>query len=230
MSNKKSLSDKLTYAYLRKIKKWMFCPACQKGKMSINKSGTIWTCEDCSYQLANAVFEGDYVFWFCEECGTYLNNQDGFDRHAQNHICQNCGYENDTTFDNIKGMCSDCGKLIPDPDATLCLDCKQARREKAKQWLITAGKVVGTVAAVAGVAYLSSQSNEQEDSNMKLIPESDNYNDDIVYGLGDGEFPTCKYCGSKMTIFDDWTWYTCPECEGMAKTINGKATWSNEIF
>lgn len=175
MSNKKSLSDKLTYAYLRKIKKWMFCPACQKGKMSINKSGTIWTCEDCGYQLANAVFEDDYVFWFCDECGTYLNNQEGFDRRAQKHICQSCGYENDTTFDNIKGMCSDCGKLIPDPDATLCLDCKHARREKAKQWLITAGKVVGAVAAVAGVAYLASQSSD--DDSTDYLPITDGYDE-----------------------------------------------------
>ena len=143
--------------------------------MSINKSSTIWTCEDCGYQLANAVFEDDYVFWFCDECGTYLNNQDGFDRHAQKHICQNCGYENDTTFDNIKGTCSDCGKLIPDPDATLCLDCKQARREKAKQWLIKAGKVVGVVAAVAGVAYLASQSSD--DDSTDYLPTTDGYDE-----------------------------------------------------
>ena len=30
----------LTYAYIRKIKKWMFCPACQHGKMTINKAST----------------------------------------------------------------------------------------------------------------------------------------------------------------------------------------------
>ena len=37
----------LTYAYIRKIKKWMFCPACQNGKMTINKKSTLWICEDC---------------------------------------------------------------------------------------------------------------------------------------------------------------------------------------
>lgn len=230
MRKRKSLTEKLTYAYIRKIKKWMFCPACQEGKMTINKSSTIWTCEDCGYQLANAVFEDDYVFWFCDECGVYLNNQEGFDRYAHKHICENCGYENDTTDENIKGVCSDCGKLIPDPDATLCLDCKQARREKAKQWLITAGKVVGAVAAVAGTVYLASQSSEEEGTSVKILPEDDNYNDDIVYGLGEGKFPTCKSCGSKMTIFDNWAWYTCPECGDMVRIIEDEVVWENEIF
>ena len=45
----KSIVNKLTYAYIRKIKKWMYCPSCQKGKMSINKKSTVWTCEDCGY-------------------------------------------------------------------------------------------------------------------------------------------------------------------------------------
>ncbi len=64
----------LTYAYIRKIKKWMFCPACQNGKMTINKKSTLWICEDCGYILSADEFEDDYVFWFCDECNTYLNN------------------------------------------------------------------------------------------------------------------------------------------------------------
>ena len=27
---KKNFQDKITYAYIRKIKKWMLCPACKK--------------------------------------------------------------------------------------------------------------------------------------------------------------------------------------------------------
>ena len=145
---RKSIVDTLTYVYIRKIKKWMFCPACQNGKMTINKKSTLWICEECGYKLSADEFEDDYVFWFCDECNTYLNNQDGFDRYATRHICQKCGYENDTTFDNVKGICSDCGKTIPDPDATLCIDCKQARKAKTKERLNTAGKFV-VVAAVA---------------------------------------------------------------------------------
>lgn len=157
---KKSLTEKITYAYIRRIKKWMFCPACQDGKMVINKKSTLWQCEDCGYQLSADEFEDDYVFWFCDECGTCLNIQEGFDKTASKHICTKCGYENDTTFDNIKGVCIDCGKIIPDPEQTLCANCKIARKEKSKERLKTATKVVGVAAAVAGVAYLASQATD----------------------------------------------------------------------
>lgn len=162
---RKNIVEWVTYAYIRRIKKWMFCPACQSGKMTINKKSTMWTCEDCGYRLSADEFEDDYVFWFCDECGTYLNTQEGFERQGSRHICRNCGYENDTTFENIKGTCSDCGKTIPDPDATLCADCKQLRKKKAKEWLIKAGKVVGVVAAVAGATYIASQSTSDDGDN-----------------------------------------------------------------
>lgn len=157
---KKSLTEKITYAYIRKIKKWMFCPSCKDGKMVINKESTMWQCEDCGYQLSADEFEDDYVFWFCDECGTYLNIQEGFDRTASKHICTKCGYENDTTFDNIKGVCIDCGKTTPNPEQTLCDNCKIARKEKSKERLKTAAKVVGVAAAVTGVAYLASQATD----------------------------------------------------------------------
>ena len=97
---KKSVADRLTYAYIRKIKRWMFCPACQNGKMTINKKSTMWTCEECGYQLSADEFEDDYVFWFCDECKTFLNKQEGFNRGAVKHICTECGFENDTTYIN----------------------------------------------------------------------------------------------------------------------------------
>ena len=89
---KKSVADRLTYAYIRKIKRWMFCPACQNGKMTINKKSTMWTCEECGYQLSADEFEDDYVFWFCDECKTFLNKQEGFNRGAVKHICTECGF------------------------------------------------------------------------------------------------------------------------------------------
>ena len=172
--NNKSILDRLTYAYIRKIKKWMFCPACKDGKMNINKNSTMWICEKCGYKLSEDEFEDNYVFWFCDECESYLNIQEGFDRKSKKHICKKCGYENDTSFSNIKGICSDCGKIISDTDATLCKDCKQVRKEKAKQWVINAAKVVGTVAAVAGVAYLASQpTSDDEEAEHKYLPEKD---------------------------------------------------------
>lgn len=170
----KKFSDAITYAYLRKIKKWMFCPNCQDGKMTIDKKSTIWTCSNCGYTLSVDEFEDDYVFWFCDECGTYLNVQEGFDRTAIRHTCGNCGYENDTTFDNVKGICSDCGTIIPDADSTLCDECKKARQEKAKAWLATAGKVAGVVAAVAGTIYAVSQSaGDDEDDSVDSLKLTD---------------------------------------------------------
>lgn len=160
----KNFIDAVTYAYLRKIKRWMFCPNCEDGKMTIDIKSAVWTCSNCGYSLSADEFEDDYVFWFCDECGTYLNIQEGFDRTAARHICSNCGYENDTAFDNTKGVCSDCGTIIPNANSTLCEKCKKDRKEKAKAWLATAGKVVGVVAAVAGTIYAVSQ-NTGDDEN-----------------------------------------------------------------
>ena len=128
--NRKKLSDKLNNFYIKNIKKWMFCPVCKKGKMIIAKKLNLWICEDCNYQLSNKEFENNYVFWFCDECESYLNNQDGFDITSNKHICRNCGYENDTTENNIKGCCSDCGKLISNPEATICVECRNIRKKK----------------------------------------------------------------------------------------------------
>ena len=229
----KSIVDRITYAYIRKIKKWMFCPACQQGKMTINKKSTLWTCEECGYRLSADEFEDDYVFWFCDECNTYLNNQKGFDRHASRHICRNCGYENDTTFENVKGICTDCGKIIPDPDGTLCADCRQERRRKAKEWLITAGKVVGVVAAVAGGTYLATQTDGEESCGFTYLPEGDDAveggfmtKDFICRGCGhtwsmtedeDGLFngygvPPCPICGDSGCDPNDYRDYTCDYC------------------
>lgn len=154
----KSIGSRLTHAYIRKIKKWMLCPACRQGKMTVSKKSGLWSCELCGYKLSADKFENGYVFWFCDECSAYLNVQEGFDINADRHICRNCGYENDITFDNIKGICADCGKTLPDPDSTLCADCRQKRRHKAKEWLITAGIIVGASA----IAYLASQDGGSE--------------------------------------------------------------------
>ena len=147
-----NIGDRVTYFYIKNIKKWMFCPACKNGKMSFNKKNSHWVCEDCGYSFSEKYFLDDCVFWFCDECEAYLNNQEGFDKNAEKHICRKCGYENDTTFDNIKGICSDCGKSLPNPDATLCVECRIARREKRKERL---GVVAAGAAVVAGTIVIS---------------------------------------------------------------------------
>ncbi len=172
----------------------MFCPACQQGKMTIDKNSIIWTCENCGYELTADEFEDDYVFWFCDECNSYLNNQEGFDRKASRHICRSCGYENDTTFDNVKGICSDCGKITPNPNTTLCADCKQARKNKAKAWLATAGKVAGVVAAVAGTIYAATQSVDGEE-------DEDTVNKSWLKSASEDELRARK---AKITSDTDW--------------------------
>lgn len=236
LKNKKiNISDRFSYFYIRNIKKWMFCPACQAGKMTLNKKSSLWTCEDCGYNFSEEYFLDDCVFWFCDECNTYLNNQDGFDRNALRHICQKCGYENDTTFDNIKGICSDCNKLLPDPDATLCADCRQTRIDKAKKWAVEGLKIAGVAAVAIGAAYLSSQTaaNDESEDAQNYTPLKDGDSDDLddeVFGLGVGKYPTCKTCGAEMTIFDNWAWYTCPECENKVRIIEGNEAWREDLF
>ena len=96
-----NIGDRINYFYIKKIKKYIECPVCHN-QMYFNKSTKSWACQECSYSISEAEFLDDYVFWFCDECGTYLNIQPGFDRNATKHICQYCGFKNDTTAANIK--------------------------------------------------------------------------------------------------------------------------------
>lgn len=173
--------DQVSYFYIKNIKKWMFCPACKTGKMTFNKKKSLWTCEDCGYHFSEQYFLNDCVFWFCDECEAYLNNQEGFNEKSAKHICHNCGYENDTTFDNVKGTCSDCGKILPNPDSTLCEDCRDARRKRAKKWLINAGKVVGVVAVAVGAAALAASVDGDDDTtDYTPLSDGDDEGGDIV--------------------------------------------------
>lgn len=86
--------EKLQHLYIKKIKKWMFCPVCYE-KMYISKEGRVWECEHCQYIITDKDFKDDFVFWFCDECGSYLNIQEGFDRNSQMWQCKKCEHMND---------------------------------------------------------------------------------------------------------------------------------------
>lgn len=139
------VGDKITYTYIKRIKKWMECPACHQ-KMTFKKMEKAWKCNSCSYFIPEADFLDDFVFWFCDGCGEYLNIQNGFDRNGKEWICTKCGFKNDTTFSNIKGECKDCGKILDNPDATICRDCKTIRMRKAQIAMETAAEICYSLA------------------------------------------------------------------------------------
>lgn len=156
----------------------MFCPACKQGEMSIDKRSTVWTCEDCAYKLSVDEFEDDFTFWFCDGCSEYLNIQTGFDRNASKYICEKCVFENDTSSDNLKGFCVDCGKVLPDSDATLCVDCKINRKEKAKERLLAAGLIAGAAALVVGAACDAVKNGYDNPNDCTIDSPDSNYTPD----------------------------------------------------
>lgn len=97
----KSLKDRLTYYYIREIKKTMECLACRNHIMRVNKKTGEWKCEFCGYHFSIEEFENGMVFWFCDKCGTFLNTQEGFDENKKLFVCQKCGFINNVTEDNI---------------------------------------------------------------------------------------------------------------------------------
>lgn len=155
-------SDKISYFYIKYIKKWIECPVCHE-EMRFNKQKQLWVCNSCNYKILEKDFIDDFVFWFCDNCNTYLNNQEGFDKISSKHLCQECGYENDITFENIKEICIDCGVTLTNPNMKLCENCKKQRKEKAKEWLSKTGKIVATTALLAGSAYLAIRLSNNED-------------------------------------------------------------------
>lgn len=218
--------DKPTYAYIRNIKRWMFCPVCGDKMQLIHKS-FIWKCQKCDYSLSVKEFENDYVFWFCDGCNTFLNNQPGFDIKKKRWVCSKCGHDNDITYENFKDICLDCGvKIDSDAKYGLCDTCRAERHEKRVNRLKTGVKVVGVIVAAAGAAYLAAKNSE-----------GDNSASSVDYGhldAGDGsdnDYPTCDCCGSKMTEFDGCWWFTCPECGNRVRK-NDDGSWNreNEVF
>lgn len=136
------ITDRLTYFYLRKIKKWMICPNCNKPTLKINKAGSIWFCSECGYKIDREEFENGCIFWFCDNCNTFLNIQDGFNTDEGIWICEKCGCLNDTSSENIIGVCKYCGKELDNPDQTICDECRTQRLIELKNKTEIAQKVL----------------------------------------------------------------------------------------
>lgn len=83
-----------------RVKLWMDCPACHSPNMYLGPSGRRWRCPDCGYTISR-FRKNTSVFWFCDDCGTFMNVQDGFTTKTGKWTCTECRFENDVSRDNI---------------------------------------------------------------------------------------------------------------------------------
>ena len=85
------------YAY---VKLWSDCPVCRSPNMYLGPERKAWKCPDCGY-LWSEKERRRGVLWFCDECETYMNMQEGFNTKKGTWVCKECGYQNDVTKRNI---------------------------------------------------------------------------------------------------------------------------------
>lgn len=81
----------------RKLKK-MSCPCCD-GTMILEDDR--WCCQNCAYCITQKSMLEGAVFWFCDECGRFLNVQPSFATTTGVWKCVACGFANDVSKDNI---------------------------------------------------------------------------------------------------------------------------------
>ena len=82
------------------VEYWTDCPVCRSPNMFLGSEGRGWKCPDCGYRMT-AEEKETAVFWFCDDCDTFLNIQDGFSTDSGTWTCTECGYENNVTEENI---------------------------------------------------------------------------------------------------------------------------------
>ena len=219
----KSLADILSYMYIKRIKRWMDCPVCY-GRLLFSKQMKAWVCARCEYTIHEDDFLDDFVFWFCDGCGTYLNVQPGFDRKGTHWVCEKCGFDNDTTFNNIHGECKDCGALLMNPDATICRDCKIVRLQKAKAVLSAASDMCFALSdAIRPKESASTAYQYIGDSGDDYDEEEDDDDDDDEYD-DDEDAMKCGYCGNTDTnsLCDEGDTIYCSLCQHRTSVATGK--------
>ena len=82
------------------VEYWTDCPVCRSPNMFLGAEGKVWKCPDCGYRMT-AEEKETAVFWFCDDCDTFLNIQEGFSTDSETWTCTECGYENNVTEENI---------------------------------------------------------------------------------------------------------------------------------
>lgn len=151
--------------YVKINKRKIQCPSC-KGVMRYKKRGKLWVCEKCGYRLQASDLENKYVFWFCDNCEAYLNEQDGFSSQSGTWKCTICGKNNDVSEDAIFDVCRDCGEKLPKgTKGNLCETCKRKRAQKLKKVLMWVGGAVLTVATLAALYLIASSQDEDDGLN-----------------------------------------------------------------
>lgn len=83
--------------YSKRIKK-MECPCCEKTMYLVDG---VWRCYDCAYCIMQKDMLDGVIFWFCDECGRFMNVQPGFTDKTGVWKCVGCGFVNDVSADNI---------------------------------------------------------------------------------------------------------------------------------
>ena len=80
------------------VKYVMDCPACRCKEMA--RMASKWLCPSCGYSISR-INKRFGVFWFCDDCDTYLNIQQGFTTNNKTWKCTECGHENGVTKKDI---------------------------------------------------------------------------------------------------------------------------------
>ena len=73
------------------------CPVCG-GKM--DDADGQWKCSTCGYSISEEKLKTE-VFWFCDNCGSFLNVQEGFDDSDDTFLCKECGSLNMLTEEHV---------------------------------------------------------------------------------------------------------------------------------
>lgn len=75
-----------------------FCPRC--GTQMVLEGNQIWVCNNCNYSITLKKLKKT-IYWFCDGCGAFMNDQKGFNTKKKTWKCRECGMKNDVSEANI---------------------------------------------------------------------------------------------------------------------------------
>lgn len=76
------------------VTKWTECPVCRSENMYLGAEQIAWKCPDCGFIMHDLMLKVG-VLWFCDDCETFMNIQEGFNVNSGRWECTVCGCEND---------------------------------------------------------------------------------------------------------------------------------------